>query len=129
MSRLSKFFRLAKKEAEKSCNDDYRHGGILTKGGKVLNVGHNEIVHCRLAERHKTHGGMATRHAEINCILGIDRKITTGSTVFVVRISRSGKFRNSKPCDMCVSILKFVGVKRIIYSIGDDEYGVIRLQS
>lgn len=120
-------FQLARKEAEKSPFDVFRHGAVLARGGKVINSAFNECVHSRLSDRFKKHEGIGTRHAELSVILGIDKKVTTGADVYVVRLNPSGNLKNSRPCDMCIGVLKFVGVRRVFYSIDNNEYGVMKL--
>jgi tRNA(Arg) A34 adenosine deaminase TadA len=127
MSKIDKYFSIAKKEAKKAKNEDYKHGAVLVKGGSIISVSHNVSIPSKFADRYKIHGGIATRHAEINCVLGLDKKVTSGAVLFVVRVSRGGNLRLSKPCPMCRSVLEYVGVKKVYYSIDNDEYGVIRL--
>jgi tRNA(Arg) A34 adenosine deaminase TadA len=38
-----------------------------------------------------------------------------------VRINKQGKFRLSKPCEMCHNILKFCGVKKVVYTYSENE--------
>lgn len=127
MSRIERYFNIAKKESRKAKNEDYKHGAVLVRGGSVINSSYNMSIPSKFADRHKIHDGIATRHAEVNVVLGIDRSMTVNAVVYVVRVSRGGNFRLSKPCAMCLSIMKFVGIKRVYYSISNDEYGVIKL--
>lgn len=126
MSR-KRFFALAKNIACQSEFKTFKHGAVLVRGGSVINVAHNQCVHSKLAERFKKHNGWATRHSEINVILGVNRKVTTGADVYVVRVNNTGELKNSRPCNMCIDTMKFVGIGRVFYSISDNEYGVIRL--
>lgn len=60
-------------------------------------------------------------HAEAR----LARKLDKGSSiVYVARIRRDGHFGMSKPCPNCARILLNKGVKKIFYSIADDQYGV-----
>lgn len=123
----SRMFQLARKEAEKSPFNVFRHGAVLVRGGKVINSAFNECVHCKLGNKYKNHPGISTRHAELSVILGIDKKVTTGADVYVVRINPSGNLKNSRPCEMCMGVMKFVGVRRVFYSISNNEYGVLKI--
>ena len=49
----------------------------------------------------------------------MDRSVTQGATIYVVRINKEGQPRMSKPCPMCESALKHVGVKRVVYTDRD----------
>lgn len=62
-------------------------------------------------------------HAETRLI----RKLDLGATVFVARISRAtGQWALAKPCEGCKYRLLAKGVKKIYYTIGPNEYGVIQ---
>jgi tRNA(Arg) A34 adenosine deaminase TadA len=70
----------------------------------------------------------ATHHAEIGAVLGLGREITTGSSVYVARTNKVNEPRLSKPCDMCLATLKFVGVGKVFYTLNEPgEYEVIKL--
>jgi deoxycytidylate deaminase len=62
-------------------------------------------------------------HAEAR----ICRKIDVGATVAVVRVGANGEWANSKPCKNCAKCMQRMGVKRVYYSIGPDEYAVMIL--
>lgn len=124
-----RYFELAANVAAQGNFYNYKHGAVLVKGGSVINTAHNECVHSKLADRFKKHDGWGTRHAELNVCLGIDRKVTNDSDIYVVRISKQGEPRNSKPCAMCMDTMKFVGVRRVYYSISETQYGVINLRN
>lgn len=122
----SRIFELTVIEATKSDFRCFKHGAILVRGGKIINSAHNECVHSKFADRFKKHDGWGTKHAELSVILGIDRKVTTGADVYVVRINPSGLIKNSKPCAMCEDVLRFVGVRRVFYST-NTGYEVMKL--
>lgn len=60
-------------------------------------------------------------HAEARLAKKLDR----GAIVYVVRINRKGKLVMARPCANCLMILKSKKVKKIYYSISENEYGVI----
>lgn len=55
------------------------------------------------------------------------RKLTPGSVVAVVRIHSTGLWTMARPCPSCQRCMKRVGVKKVFYSIGPDEFGTIDL--
>jgi tRNA(Arg) A34 adenosine deaminase TadA len=117
MGKQRRYISLAKKIAEQSNYGKFRHGAILVKGSSIRNVACNKHRHCGFGKRFRDHNdGDPTLHAELGAILGMDRSITQGSTIYVVRINREGLPRMSKPCSMCENALKHVGVKRVIYT-------------
>jgi len=118
---------LAKRMAQQSTYPDYRHGAVLVKGS-VRNVSFNKNNYCAFGTRfQKDHKGTTTLHAELGAILGMDRGITEGSTIYVARVGREGDYKLSKPCSMCHEALKYVGVKRVIYTINAKIAGSYKL--
>jgi deoxycytidylate deaminase len=120
-SKLSKkkqrYIELAMRIAGQTEFREYKHGAVLVRGGTVLNTSCNKNKYKAWANRfRKKQRGHATVHAEIGAILGLDRSITEGATIYVVRVGRDGCLRNSKPCPMCEAAMQFVGVKKVVYS-------------
>lgn len=109
-------------------NHGSRHGAVLVSGGSVLNTGHNSACYSAFGNRFRHEGkGPATRHAEISCILGIDKSVTAGASLYVVRIDLDGAYRISRPCCMCMDVMHFVGIRKVYYTTGTDRLGYIRL--
>ena len=121
-NRISRYLELAKNIAAQSEHDHFKHGAVLVKGGSIINTSCNKDKYKRFGNRFRdTHScGHATLHAELGCILGLDKSATQGAIVVVVRVNRSGNFGLSKPCEMCEGVLKFCGVKKVIYTTGKD---------
>ena len=120
MGKQHRYISLASKVAEQSDYGKFRHGAVLVKGNSVRNVSCNKHRHCNFGTRFReSNTGIPTLHAELGAILGMDRSVTQGATVYVVRINREGTPRMSKPCPMCESALKHVGVKRVVYTDRD----------
>ena len=126
--RIKRFIDLAYRVAQTSDYDDYRHGAVLTRGNKVISVSANKNSHARFGKPfRKRNCGHATHNAEIGCILGLDRSVTRGSTVYVARVGKLGNMKISKPCEMCEEVLRHVGVRKVVYTINDKEVGVYKL--
>jgi tRNA(Arg) A34 adenosine deaminase TadA len=66
-------------------------------------------------------------HAELGSILGIERRKTEGSEVYVARVGKSGDLKMSKPCPMCEAALRHVGIKRVIFTIDEKIAGSYKL--
>ena len=128
--KVARFMSLAKNVARQSEFSDYRDGAILVKGGSIISTSPNKDSFCSFGARFRNsqnQPGHATRHAEIGAILGLDRSITDGATLYVARIGKADEFRMSKPCQMCESTLRHVGIKRVIYTINNKEVGGYKL--
>lgn len=118
---------LARRMARQSEFPDYRHGAVLVKGS-IRNASFNKSNYCAFGTRfQKEHAGKTTLHAELGAILGMDRQITDGATVYVARVGREGDYKLSKPCPMCHQALKHVGVKRVVYTINNKIAGSYKL--
>lgn len=125
--RHKRYMELAARMAHSSNSDDYRHGALLVRGSNIIGLSANKNRHASFGNRFRARDcGHATHHAELGCILGIDRKKTMGTTMYVCRIGRGGEFRLSKPCSMCAAALRHVGVKRVFYSIDNKTIGVYK---
>tara|TARA_R110000824_G_scaffold65952_6_gene171409 strand:+ start:813 stop:1199 length:387 start_codon:yes stop_codon:yes gene_type:complete len=108
---------LAKKVAELSDYGKFRHGAVLVKGSSIRNMACNKHRHCHFGKRFReANTGNATLHAELGVILGMDRSVTQGATVYVARVNKEGVARMSKPCPMCENAMRHVGIKRVIYT-------------
>ena len=126
--KTKRYFELARRAAWQS-DFETRHGAVLVSGGSVVNVSHNSSKWNAFAARfHQKSFRLASRHAEISCILGIAREKTENSILFVVRINRVGKLMMSKPCAMCATCCAFVGIDKIFYSIDENNIGILRLK-
>lgn len=98
-------------EAEKS-DVKHKHGCVITKGGRVLAVGHN-----RYRNSHPTMeipAGNYTVHAEIDAASQVQWHNLKGCTVYIGRLSKSKEAANSAPCKGCLDYLEQAGVKRIV---------------
>ena len=119
---------LAKRVAHNSSFEDYRHGAVLARGKSVINASANKNSYKSWGQRFRNRDcGYATQHAELGCILGVDRSLTQGATVYVARIGKLGDLRYSKPCPMCQSAMKHVGIREVIYTVNEEEVGRLRL--
>ncbi len=121
--RHQRHINLATRMAEQSTYGTLKHGAVLVKGGSVVNASCNKNNFCSFGKRFRSRSeGRATLHAELGTILGLDRRVTRGTTVYVVRINRKGEHRMSKPCQMCESALRHCGVSKVYYT--DEEGGI-----
>jgi hypothetical protein len=92
--RVRRFIDFAAKMANQSCDPVNRHGAVLVKGSSVLNASHNKNSFCSFGQRFREKGtGVSTMHAELGAILGMDRKITEGATVYVARVGKKGNLK------------------------------------
>jgi deoxycytidylate deaminase len=122
------YIQSAVKVATSSTYKRLKHGAVLVKGGKIINASCNKNKFCSFAQRFRNLNlGNATLHAELGTILGLDRSVTQGSTIYVVRINGTGQLRMSKPCRMCQATLKHCGVSKVFYSTNESNLKCLKL--
>lgn len=94
-----------------------RHGAVVVKSGRVLGVGFNKDKNNPFIvspEHIKTH---CSRHAEIEAIKDANWNVK-GAILYVARLNRQGKDRNSKPCKYCEAVIKSAQIKKVIHTEG-----------
>ena len=63
-------------------------------------------------------------------VRSLSKKLDVGSVVYVIRIKRGDKkVCLAKPCKTCIVKMRARGVKKIYYSISEDENGNIKWRS
>ena len=117
-NKTKRYLELAKRQAFQSPFSRQRHGAVLVRGGSVINAAFNSSGFNNFGYRFNRY---ASRHAELGAVLGLDKSITQGSTVYVVRVNNEGDYQLSKPCKMCLEAMKFCGVKRVVYTTNSKE--------
>lgn len=61
-------------------------------------------------------------HAEAKVL----RKAGKNSTLYVARVLKSnGEIALAKPCSQCMAKIRNAGVKKVFYTISENEYGVL----
>lgn len=107
--------------AAQSEHKQFRHGAVLFRNSRILNCSSNQIRYTKFARRFVSGLDFANVHAEIGAILNQSRENLVGSDILVVRTNKSGEFANSKPCPMCASAMKHVGIRRVWFSNENGE--------
>ena len=128
-ARHKKYLTMAAKVAgqNRTCVQ-HRHGAVLVKGGSVISYSTNKnALKWWVARFRHRDRGHATKHAEVGCIHNIDRSKTTGSTLYVARIGNTGNLLMSEPCPMCKRALANAGIKKVYYTLNEEEMGILKL--
>lgn len=63
-------------------------------------------------------------HAEIDALRKAPR--ASGGILYIARVGRSGNVGLARPCEDCQAALLAAGVKRVVYTIDDYNFGVMR---
>ncbi len=123
LSRIKKFFNKAKEIAiTNGADKKFKHAAILFKGNSIVKSASNSTKTHPLP----TNGNTAITnklHAEQKCLYKTMN--TEGLDLLVVRVNNQGDFAYSKPCSMCMKMITEKKLRRVYYSIGPNEFGVI----
>ena len=114
---------VAVKEAVKS-EYKIKLGAVIFSGNRILSTGYNEAHRSvrRLHPRFQNYKGSV--HAEVAAILKA-KTCLRRKKLLVVRYSPVTKrFLLAKPCNLCLSYISYVGIRKIYYSI--NEYPFIK---
>lgn len=110
-----KFLALASKMAETS-DVDNKHGAVVVKGGRVLQLGVNKWTNKGLIQEEDNWQPVLTVHAEVDALSRVDD--AQGAVLYIARAPRGkngSKF--SRPCHRCMEAIRAAGIKRIIYTV------------
>ena len=107
---------------------------MIISGGRVLSVGYNSRrIASPLQDHYKVNAFCNSIHAEVDAVLNVRRKVDLrGSKIVVVRRLKFDTINNpflalAKPCPMCQAVLYSYGIKRAMYTISNNEYGVMKI--
>ena len=110
--------RLAEKTAITSTFPRARVGAVIANKNIVISIGVNKVRYFKDCPTSKKFEN--SLHAEQAAIMKILRtgqgNKLRNTTIFVCRVNKHGKCRLAKPCSHCLDLIKFVGIKRIVYS-------------
>jgi tRNA(Arg) A34 adenosine deaminase TadA len=126
MSRHERYLSRAAQEASASEHPRWLLGAVLVRGGSVVAVAHN----VRRNSPHLTQGAPGTSlHAEQAVINKVfyqaDR--AEGTTLYVVRVSKTGQRRLARPCHRCYTAVVEAGIKTVVYSLDEPGFGIERI--
>jgi len=98
-----------------------KHGAVIVKSGRVVGTGYNKNRNHPLfvsPEHIKPH---CSRHAEVEALREA-RDNADGAVLYVARVNKQGRDRNSKPCILCEAVIQKSNIKKVIYT--RDDYNV-----
>lgn len=110
--------------AEESNHSQWHLGSVITRGGSVLSRGVSkprnpvEIVDGM-------HSGCSV-HAEKDALAQCANP--KGATIFVARLTPGHRtLAMARPCNACMASIIEAKVKRVVYSMNEEEYGTINI--
>lgn len=87
----------------------YRHGAVVSRGGRVLARATNRPT-AKVLDDH----AVRERHAEVAALARVADP--RGATVWVARVLADGSPALSAPCPDCVKVLTEAGVRRVVWT-------------
>lgn len=109
--------------------DKWRLGAVIVKGGNVVSKGHSRLLSdpsvCDFS--HFVVPPRVSLHAEIDALRGVNN--ASGGVVYVARMGRNGKIAMARPCANCEGALVDARIKRVVYTIGPNEFGTWNIKS
>jgi deoxycytidylate deaminase len=92
------------------------HVAFLIKSNTIEKIGTNKRRTHPEISKHPYHDGHVGIHAELDCILKMDKEDLSSYKMLVLRIDRHESLTMSKPCSGCQSFLSQFNLKEIWYS-------------
>lgn len=126
MCRIERMLDLAAEEAETS-QSNFRLGAVLAHKRYIVGRGINASkTHTKIAAEKKSKI-YTLMHAEIAAILDTEPAHLIHADLYVARLKKDGERAMARPCEMCMEVIKKHGVNRVFYTIGDNEWGAIKV--
>jgi len=122
-------FELAARTALKS-RSKFRLGSVLARRTRVISVGWNDMYKSHpIMDRYKERGISYTLglHSEIHACIGVPTSDLIGAEIYVYRIKRNGSPGLARPCRICTSFLRNMGISMAYFST-DEGYSNLILQ-
>lgn len=131
MCKWSRGFDVAKAASAHSNAPDIRTkmGAALFSGSRLVSVGFN--IYYKSHPEHLIHGRnekyFENIHAEQAALIKRKHYEDTNLTMYVWRELSSGEAASSKPCEMCQSLMRGAGVKKVRYITNDGKWSELKL--
>jgi len=116
-------------EVARSAEGQFRLGSVLVRGRRVVSTGTNLTKTHPMQGKYAKKSGYPRRiylHSEMRCLLRAKRG---GDTMYVARLSKNGySLRKAKPCETCKLALKDMGVRKVVYSVSNNNWEEMELE-
>lgn len=124
----TRYLELAAREALSSNDKSFRVGSLLVRGSNIIRASKNQGLKThplkKLMYPERAYKGL---HAEVSLLTGLRPYDVENADVYVVRLLKSDRWALAKPCHECESFLRGMNIRRVFYSIEDNEYGCLKL--
>lgn len=91
------------------------HGAVVVKSGRVLGTGWNRDRNSPTIIDPERIKHDCSYHAEEVAIREAGSNLK-GAVIYVARVNKQGKDRDSQPCIKCAALIEDAGIKRVVYT-------------
>jgi hypothetical protein len=113
---INKAINVAKSLCPANRENKNSHIAFLIKSNVIYKIGTNKRRTHPEISKHPYHDGYVGIHAELDCILKIDKEDLVDYKMLVIRVDRKNKLNMSKPCPGCLSLIDQFNVGEVWYS-------------
>jgi deoxycytidylate deaminase len=92
------------------------HVAFLIKSNVIEKIGVNKRRTHPEISKHPYHEGHVGIHAELDCVLKVDKEDLRDYKMLVLRVDRKNKLNMSKPCPGCLSLINQFNIGEVWYS-------------
>ena len=92
-------------------------GAVIVKKKPIMACSNIVKTHPIYANPYE--GNVGSLHAEIRCVLHLGDEDLRDSTIYVYREFKNGEPALARPCTMCRTVLREVGVKEVFYTTSE----------
>jgi deoxycytidylate deaminase len=117
-NKIEEFLAVTESIAERSTLKRFQVGAMLHNDGEI-STGWAHMSDLQLQN-------YISIHAEIHALWRANPKALDNADCYLVTLSAKSKNRtNSKPCESCMAHLYDAGIRKVYYTVSNDEYGII----
>ena len=120
LARQDNFINIAIKVSQLS-NHKFKIGAVISKGRRIISFGINKYKsHPKQINPHTKQQGTSI-HAELDALIRAPYPLINNSSIYIARLLRNGETGYCRPCSSCIILLKQYGIKKMIYTLENDE--------
>lgn len=108
------------KQISRRSNHQHRIGAVICQGAIIKSRGYNQVRLSRIGRSFSNYP--ESLHAERHACTQLDREDIRGCSIYIWRETRDGRPANARPCEDCQRLLQELGIRKIIYTIGEKPY-------
>lgn len=113
---ITKAIQIAKSLCPTNKENKNSHIAFLIKSNIIEKIGLNKKRTHPEIFKHPYHDGYVGIHAELDCILKINKEDLSDYELLVLRINKINNLAMSKPCKGCQSLISQMNLKEVWYS-------------